>query len=392
MPKKHYYFASLVYLLVPLAGIGTDIYLPSLPSMVHVFGVDRSYIQLTVTAYVLAMGIAQLLAGPMSDSLGRKKLIVASLVFQLLAIFIILHVHSIIAVIAGRFVQGFAAAFMIVPARAILNDVFSGQQLKKHFNYLTISFALGPIVAPFIGGYAEHYIGWYASFWFLFVCALIMLVAVLFTLPETLKEQKRFKVTSMLHNYQMVFASMRYKMFILFTIFLYAYTAIFSVIGPFIFQVNLHFNAVVYGYIALGVGVCWFSGNMTNRFLFDVHPHKKISVALSVGSLVTVMMVIFAAQGYFNVYLAALPIYGLIFLSGMVFPIFVGECLSLFPQIPASANACFFSLSWFGFAFFTGVATLLRAHTLLPIAVTFLIVNLCAQLLYRSQVKSHLHE
>ena len=154
------YLAVLINIIIPLAGMSTDIYLPSLPAMCSHFHVAKALVQLTVTTYVLGVGIAQLIAGPISDANGRKKLLVFALLIQLIAILLIVLTPSIHWMIVFRFLQGIGAGLMVVPARAIINDIFSGTELKKQFNTLTISFAMAPIIAPFIGGYVQHYFGW----------------------------------------------------------------------------------------------------------------------------------------------------------------------------------------------------------------------------------------
>ena len=165
--KQKLYFAILVNIIVPLAGISTDIYLPSLPAISTHFNVTKTFVQLTVASYVIAVGLAQLLAGPISDAYGRKNLLLIAIFTQLLAVLAIIFSPSIDWMILFRFVQGLGAAFMLVPARAILNDVFHGSELKKQFNYCTISFALGPTIAPFLGGYLQHYFGCQANFIFI---------------------------------------------------------------------------------------------------------------------------------------------------------------------------------------------------------------------------------
>src|SRR5688572_1044823 len=138
MKKTRY--AILANLLVPLAGMSTDIYLPSFPHMARAFSVDGSLVQLTMTTFVIAMGLGQYLAGPVSDAIGRKSLITTALVIQFVTVITIINVPFISLIIAMRSLQGIACAFMIVPARALLNDNFEGNELKKKFNYLTISF------------------------------------------------------------------------------------------------------------------------------------------------------------------------------------------------------------------------------------------------------------
>ena len=166
MNMKPRLITFLANFFVPLAGISTDIYLPSLPAMAHHFLVSKAFVQITVTTYGVGMGLMQFIAGPVSDALGRKKLFIGALLTQIIAILVILNAQSIILIIVMRLFQGVGAAFLIVPARAILNDCFSGEQLKKQFNYITISFAMGPILGPFIGSYLQQYFDWHACFIF----------------------------------------------------------------------------------------------------------------------------------------------------------------------------------------------------------------------------------
>ncbi len=136
--------------------------------------------------------LLNLLVGPISDALGRKKLILASLIIQILAIVGILLSPNIYWIIIIGFFKVWEPLFMIAPARAILNDCFSGDELKKKFNYLTISFALAPIIAPFIGGICQEYFGWQASFYVILVYAVSLLILIHLTYEETIPAKKRF--------------------------------------------------------------------------------------------------------------------------------------------------------------------------------------------------------
>ncbi len=384
MNKRAYLFT---YFLMPISGLSTDIYLPSLPNMVGAFHTMNSMVQLTITAFVLAMGIGQMLAGPMSDALGRRRLIILSLIIQALSLLIIVWASSIYTVIAARFLQGFAVAFMIVPARAILNDVLQGEQLKKHFNYLTICYATAPIVAPFIGGYAQHYFGWQCSFLIILVYVTIMFLVTLLGFRETLAEKKAFEPMHIIHNYKAILSDKTYVGFTLFATVLFGYTAIFNVMGPFVFEKMFALTAIQYGYVALGAGFAWFSGNITNRIFFNADAHTKVNFALWGSTFVSLGMLALSYIGYVNGYIMAITAYLLIYFTALIFPTSVTVCLSLFPKMAGSANACFFSMTWVGFAIYTLFATALEAHSLTEIAIGFVAVNLLSQLIYHGLLK-----
>jgi Bcr/CflA subfamily drug resistance transporter len=378
--RKH---AIIPNIIVPIAGMSTDIYLPSMPAMVEVFHTSIAEIQLTLSAYVFGMGVSQLLAGPVSDSLGRKKQILVSLMLQLVTLIFILNTTSIKALIIARFCQGLGAGFMVVPARAILNDCFEGEELRRKFNYLTISFALAPIIAPFIGGYCEYYYGYQASFFFIFLYALILLLMVIFLIGETLIERKVFSFKYMWVNYKTILSNKTYVLGTCFVCVLFGFTSIFNALGPFLYQDHFHFSAVTYGYIALCIGLAWFLGNVSNRVIEGISVSKKIRVCLLLQCIISLIFISLAYCGVLSARVTSFLIFVVVYLTGVIFPNMVAECLMLFPKKAASANACFFSLIWLAFSAYTLVATQISFTTLVPFCIIFLFINILAQVIYR---------
>jgi|GEM_PF-1856820 MFS family permease len=381
-------YAILANLLVPLAGMSIDIYLPSLPHMAQAFSTDDSFIQLTMTSFVIAMGFGQYLAGPVSDAIGRKSLIITALVIQFITVITIIHVPFISLIIATRALQGIACAFMIVPARALLNDNFEGNELKKKFNYLTISFALAPIVAPFIGGYCEYYFGWRASFYFILTYVTILLICMLCLTTETIKSKRPFSMSHLIHNYAIIMANKSYMYRTLFLSILFGYTALSSILGPFIFQNTLDLSAVEYGYVALSLGLAWFLGNLTNRILFNVEHNIKVIFSLIVQSI---MIIILMTLSYFDMITVAsflVPLFIIIFCAAIMFAMLVSESLSQFPELAASSNAFLFATTWVAFGAYTFYATWLSVSNVMPMALTYLFVN-CMCYLLMNKIHSH---
>lgn len=368
MQHRKLLLALLANFFIPLAGISTDIYLPSLPALAHDFSVGKAYVQLTVTSFVIGMGIMQLIAGPLSDAIGRKKLLVASALTQIIAIILVLYSPTMDWMIGFRFIQGSAAAFMIVPARAILNDSFEGDALKKQFNYATISFALGPILGPFIGGYLQHYFGWHANFIFILCYAVIALLLACFVYHETIAAKHRFSVTHLWHNYVTVVENRLFVVSTLFTACLFGYTAFFNVAGPFLIEVALKQTPITFGHMALLMGVAWFLGNVTNRLLFHMNKTRKAMIALVITAISALVMFVLSLCGYFTVSLVVVPLFFMIMMSGGIFSLFASECLSMFRKMAASANAFFFGMTWLSFAIFTLIAAATKAQSLVPIS------------------------
>lgn len=374
--RRKKYYTVLSNMLIPLGGMSTDIYLPSLPAIAHHFAVDKFWVQLTVTIFVFAMGIGQMVAGPISDSLGRKKLLVVALIAQLMMVVAILLAPSIYFMIFFRFIQGLAVAFMMVPARAILNDIYEGDALKKQLYYITISFAISPILAPLIGGYLQHYIGWQANFFFVLIFIIIAMMLVLFTYRETIASTTALVFRVLWKNPVTLF---HHRFFAACTVIagvLYGYAMIFNVAGPFLVQVEMHHSPIDYGHMALLVGLTWFTGNLINRLTYRIHMQLKSKLALWFSVITCLVFVMFSYLSYFNLPTFIIPLLLLIFFNSFIFSIYVAEALSLFPAMAASANAALFSSAWFIASLFTLYATFLKVHSLLPIALSFTVISL----------------
>jgi DHA1 family bicyclomycin/chloramphenicol resistance-like MFS transporter len=375
MTDKRRLYSLLALFFIPLAGISTDIYLPSLPSLTAYFHVSKTMVQYTVTTFTLGMGFMQLMAGPISDALGRKKLLLGSALVQIIAILLILFSPSMGLMIFYRFVQGSAAAFMIVPSRAIISDLYEGDALKKQFNYITICFALGPIVGPFIGGYLQEYFGWRSNFIFILCYAVIALLLIIFVLRETIPSTRRFSIMHLWHNYKIIVQN---KFFVISSVFIgcmFAYTAFFNVAGPFLVEVGLQRSPVTFGHMALLIGFAWFIGNVLNRFLFEVNNHYKVVFGLAVTFIASLLMFVFSIFGHFTLALFIVPLFFMIMMSGGVFSIFASECLSLFRKLAASANAFLFGLSWTIFSLFSVIAAQTKAHSLTPVGIALLLIS-----------------
>jgi len=383
--KQKFFFAVLANLMIPLGGMSTDIYLPSLPAIGLHFHITKDLVQLTVTAFVLAMGLGQLIAGPISDAFGRKRLLLLATFTQIIAVIAILNSPSIDWIIFFRFIQGLGTAFMVVPARAIINDLFARDALKKQFNYLSISFGLGLTVAPFIGGYLQHYFGWQSTFYFILLYLIILTAFLSFMYRETIAETRPFSLNFLWKNYQLILSNKTFVMVAVFTGMIWGYTALFNVIGPFLVQSTLHQSAITYGHAALFMGIAWFIGTTTNRLFFHVDNKVKTKIALWLTFLSAVIMLVLTYSGYFNVAILVIPTVIIIMCSGVMFALYIGEGLTLFPTMAASANACLFSLIWIVFSVFTAIGVMLKVQSGLSLASIFVCVSiLCLAFYYSS--------
>jgi len=168
-----------------------DTYLPSFPTIVNEYGTTASLVQISLTTCLLGLGIGQLVIGPMSDVIGRRKPLLIFLFLYLLASLICAIAPNIYTFIAARFIQGFAAAGGLVISRAITRDIYSGRELTKFFALLMIVSNLGPIVAPIAGSSLLLFTNWKGVFYALAVIGFLLIVLVTMKLEESLPTDKR---------------------------------------------------------------------------------------------------------------------------------------------------------------------------------------------------------
>src|SRR5579883_650757 len=186
-PVVGWRYVQLVLILGSLSAFGPlsiDMYLPSLPSLSRDLNASASAAQLTLSACLLGLALGQVIAGPLSDTLGRRRPLLVGLVAYVLASLLCVVVPSISLLIGLRLVQGMAGAAGIVIARAIVRDKYSGIAAARFFSILMLVSGIAPIAAPVIGGLVLKITSWRGVFIILAILVTLMLLAVIAGLGE----------------------------------------------------------------------------------------------------------------------------------------------------------------------------------------------------------------
>lgn len=177
--------------LSAMAPLSIDMYLPSLPDMAASFGVSATAAQLSITFCLLGLAVGQLVAGPVSDSRGRRVPLLAGLALYSVASILCAWTPSIWLLIGLRLVQGLSGAAGIVIARTMARDYFSGPRLTEFFGLLMLVNGAAPVLAPVIGAQILRVTSWHGVFVVLFGVGVVILVGVMFGLPESLPADRR---------------------------------------------------------------------------------------------------------------------------------------------------------------------------------------------------------
>ncbi len=185
-------FVTIIALLMALTALSIDIMLPALPAIGAEFSLtDDNAAQAVVTAYMLGFALGQIVYGPLSDSWGRKPLLMAGLVLYGIASFALVFSDSFAFLLAARFVQGFGSAAPRVIAIAAVRDLFGGREMARVMSFVMMVFIIVPVLAPTVGGAILLAGTWHWIFWFMFLVAVIAIAWSALRLPETHPAEKQ---------------------------------------------------------------------------------------------------------------------------------------------------------------------------------------------------------
>ncbi|AKV00762.1 Multidrug resistance transporter, Bcr/CflA family [Labilithrix luteola] len=173
--------------LTAFGPLSIDMYLPSLPTIERELHTSTSATQLTLASFFAGLGVAQLAYGPLADRFGRKRPLYGGLVLYILASAGCALAPTIGALVVLRFLQAAGGAAGMVVSRAVVRDLYTGQEAARLLSLLMLVMGAAPILAPMIGAAILAASSWRFIFALLAVFGVACLVAMIIALPETSK-------------------------------------------------------------------------------------------------------------------------------------------------------------------------------------------------------------
>ncbi|SMH54487.1 multidrug effflux MFS transporter [Azospirillum agricola] len=255
----------LLTALVAFGPLSTDLYLPSLPTLVRLLDTDIATVQLTLSVFLVGFAVSQLVYGPMSDRFGRRPTLLVGIVIYLVASAACALTNDIHGLIAARFFQALGACCGPVVARAVVRDVFGRDRAATVLAYMAMAMALAPAVGPILGGVVTELFGWRANFVLLAGFATLILAAVWSLLAETNthRDEEALQPGRLLANYALLLRNRAFVGHVL--VVACSYSGIFAFISgsSFVLIGRLHLSPAEYG-MSFGTAVL---GYMAGSFL-----------------------------------------------------------------------------------------------------------------------------
>lgn len=296
-------------LLSASAPFSIDMYLPALPGIVDDLDTTQSMVQLTLSGFLVGLAVGQLIVGPVSDAVGRKKLMVGGAVVAMFAAVLAALSPDIEILILARLIQGLGSGACVVLARAVVPDLARGEAAARAFSLLMTIQGVAPIVAPVVGGLLVEPLGWRGLFWVLAGVALLQLLVSVFVVRESMPVGDRSPATvrGVLGNYAYVLGNPGYRGYLV--TFAFGFGAMFSYISasPFVLQEQLGLSVRVYSLIFAVNALGLVTGTYLNgRLIGRVHTPTILRGALI--NLLVGSLAVFAVLQWWPVLWLILPL------------------------------------------------------------------------------------
>ena len=349
-----------IALLVCLGVVGPlaiHLAVPALPSIARSFDTDYVRVQLLVSFYILAYGVGQIVVGPMADQFGRRRVLLTGLAVFATASILCPLAPSIEVLIGLRVVQGVSACAGIVLARAIVRDLYSGSAIARMLGYLAMGAAMGPMLAPALGGWIYETIGWQAIFWALTAFAVLLTALSVRFVPETLaRSADPATVRRVFRDLGILLRSRDFRLFGACICFNTAMFYSFVVGGPYVAGVLEGMSPTQYGRWFALVAIGYATGNLVSSRIGHRYRNETLVIVGSVLVVVSVALpLVSELAGVGSAPLLFCSMSGATFASGLMMPNAMAGSLGGDPRRAGAASG---GVGFFQFAFAAAFSSL----------------------------------
>ncbi len=367
---------TVILLVSSLGQVMSDLYLPSLPAIARDLKVDTHYIQLTVALYMLGFCVSQLIYGPLSDAIGRRKPLLFGMALCVLASVLCTFSINIYMLYLGRLLQGLGIGAGTALARALLRDLFEHETLAKYNSYLAMSTVIILTIAPILGGYIEYYAGWRFNFSFLSLYGMLVLYLFYFNIRETNQylHPENFTLPVIARNVKTLLTSTTFLRFAFCPLLTYGGILAWLTAAPIVLQERVGLNPVEFGWLYVVSGLGFASGGFINaNFVekFGINKMMCLGFLLQLGA--GLFMLGFYLLGYINTVVIILPIMVYMMGSSLVFPNSSAGAFGPFAKIAGSAGAVFGFMQVLGGVVSSSVISMMHDDNQLPMAMAFIV-------------------
>ncbi|GAB4365750.1 MAG: multidrug effflux MFS transporter [Kiloniellaceae bacterium] len=383
---------AILIVVTALGPMALNIFIPSMPGMVTVFGTDYGTIQLTLTLYLAGVAVAQLFMGPLSDRFGRRPVLLAGVAVFLAGSLMAALANSVLLLIVGRVVQAVGGCAGLVLGRAIVRDTHSREESASMIGYITMAMVVAPMIAPFLGGHLDEWFGWRASFFTVFALGAVVLAFAWQLLHETHHHRRVGDgPLAMLQGFGILLRNPAFAGYALNVSFTTGVFFAFLAGAPYVMVEILDRPPSEYGAYFMLNALSYMAGNFASgRLATRIGPERMVFA----GSLAALLGVALLTALAFTVELVPLVIFGPVMLvglgNGLSLPSATASAISLRPDLAGTASGLTGFLQMAAGALVTVIVGALQDDTVFPMAAvmsTSAIIALFGFLLARAALR-----
>ncbi|MGB1010870.1 MAG: multidrug effflux MFS transporter [Thiolinea sp.] len=328
-----------IWLLILCSAIGPVAMttpVPAVTEMMRDFATDYGSIQLMLTAYLIATGLAQLVLGALSDQFGRRPVMLAGLIIFTLGSLLCALAESLEVLLIGRFIQGVGGAAGLALSRAIVRDVYGRSQTASIIGYVNMGMVIAPMIGPTIGGLMTDYLHWHFIFVAMAGMSMFLVVISHSHLNETLPDKTASKRPSLLTSAPLLLSDINFIAYTLNISFCAGMFYSFIAGAPYYVMEVLGVNASVYGMYSIFTACGYMAGNyLSARYSERNGPDKMLKLAFIPGGIgVALLWLGYNIEHPFALFL---PMFFIAVSNGLTIPNGNAAAMSTHPELAGAA-------------------------------------------------------
>ncbi|WP_179415458.1 multidrug effflux MFS transporter [Mucilaginibacter sp. E4BP6] len=304
MTRKRYFFLILILgLLTALSPFSIDMYLPGFPAIAKALHTTTAEVARSLSSFFIGLAFGQLLYGPLMDRFGRKKPLYFGLALYIVVSVGCFSATSINTLIMLRFMQAIGACAAGVAAMAMVRDIFPVKDNAKVFALLVLVLGASPMIAPTVGSYLTAAFGWQSVFIMLLSIAALILIAVIFALPESYKADTSYslKPLPIIKSFLSVLTVPQFYTYAITSSLAFAGLFAYVAGSPAVFMEYFHVNGKVYGWIFAFLSIAFIGSSQLNNVLLKYFRSERIVIVALIGqAIVAVFYLIESYNGWFG--------------------------------------------------------------------------------------------
>lgn len=372
MTKKRYFFLILILgSLTALGPFSIDMYLPGFKAIAKYLHTSTDEVALSLSSFFIGISAGQLLYGPLLDRFGRKKPLYFGLCLYIITSIGCFFSTSLEMLIIMRFFQAVGSCAAGVASMTMVRDLFPVKDNAKVFALLILVLGASPMIAPTVGSYITAAFEWQVIFLILTIIAVLILLAVIFFLPESYQPDPSFslKPKPIINNFLEVIKEPQFFTYAISGAFAFAGLFAYVSSSPIVFIEVFKVSEKTFGWIFAGLSIGFIGSSQVNSMLVKRYSSEQlVNTFLICMAIISVVFLIGSLNGWFGMGGTIAVIFGVLCCVGICSPNTSALSLAPFTKNAGSASALLGAFQMAVGSLASIGITLIKSQTTLPMA------------------------